>query len=431
MADALETGRAVGPKQQENGEPAPRRRSYFREHPGAKWVVLLVVILATAGGYWAWSYYSVRESTDDAQLDGHIDPISARVGGTVVEVNVNDNQVVKAGTVLVRIDPKDYQVILDRAQADKAAAQATASAAQTGIPITETTTASRQETADAGVLAALAGVNAAQKEVAAARAQLGSAEARLREAEARNQFAQQNLTRFKQLIARDEISQQQFDATVSAAQAAAATVDSARAAVAQAEQSIPVAESHVAQAEAMVAQARAAAQAARVRPQQIATSKAEAGSAAAKAKLNEAAVEQAQLNLGYTVVRAPVDGVVSRKSVEIGQVIQAGQPLMALVEIEDVWVTANYKETQLHYMCVGQPVTIKVDAYGGREYRAHVDSIAAATGARFSLLPPENATGNYVKVVQRVPVKIVLEKGQDPQHLLRPGMSVEATVITK
>ncbi|HEY1206256.1 MAG: HlyD family secretion protein [Bryobacteraceae bacterium] len=429
MADGART------EQQEAEGPVPSRvevrRSYFREHPGAKWMLLAVLVVLAAGTYWLWSYYSTRESTDDAQIDGHIDPISARVGGTIVEVNVDDNQVVKAGTVLVRIDPKDYQVALDRTLADAAAARATAAAAQSGVPITETTTESRVDTADAGVLAASAGVEAARKEVAAAQAQLVSAQARQRESEARSQLAQQNLARMKQLVARDEISQQQFDVTVSDAQVALAAVDSARAAVAQAEQGVAVAQSHVAQAQAALAQAQASVQAARVRPQQIATSRAEAGSASAKLQLNQTAVEQAQLNIGYTVVRAPVDGIVSRKSVELGQVVQAGQPLLALVETEDIWVTADYKETQLRLMRVGQPAIVKVDAFGGREYDGHVDSIAAATGARFSLLPPENATGNYVKVVQRLPVKIVLEKGQDPQRMLRPGMSVEATVITK
>jgi membrane fusion protein (multidrug efflux system) len=407
------------------------RRSYFREHPRAKWVLLAVLLVAAAGIYTAWSYYTVRESTDDAQIDGHIDPISARVGGTVIEVNVSDNQFVKAGTVLVRIDPKDYQVALDRAKADVDAAAATAHAAQTGVPITSTTTQSRQNTADAGVVAAQAGVAASHKEVDAARAQLNSAQARLREAEARSRLAQQNLARMKQLIGRDEISQQQYDASVSDAQAAAAAVDSGRALVAQAEQAVPVAESHVAQAQAALLEAQAAAHAASIRPQEIASSRAQAGSAAAKLGVNRAALEQAELNLGYTTVLAPVDGVVSKKSVELGQVIQAGQPLLALVEIEDVWTTANFKETQLRHMKVGQPAVVSVDAYGGREYRGHIQSLAAATGARFSLLPPENATGNYVKVVQRIPVKIVFEKGQDPQHLLRPGMSVTATVITK
>jgi membrane fusion protein (multidrug efflux system) len=424
MADAART-------EQQQAEDRELRRSYFQEHPRALWVLLALAIVAAVAAWLAWSHYSTLESTDDAQIDGHIDPISARVGGTVIEVNVDDNQVVKAGTVLVRIDPKDYQVALDRVMADAAAAKANAAAARTGIPIVETMSASRVETADAGVLAARAGVEAAQKDVAAARAQLNSAQARQREAEARSQLAQQNLARMKQLVSRDEISQQQYDVSVSDAQVAAAAVDSARAAVSQAEQAVPVAESRVAQAQAALAQAQAGVEAARVRPHQIANSEAEAGSASAKFDLNQAAVEQARLNLGYTEVRAPVDGVVSRKSVELGQVVQAGQPLLALVEIENTWVTANYKETQLRHMQVGQPATVSVDAYGGREYRGHVDSIAAATGARFSLLPPENATGNYVKVVQRLPVKIVLEKGQDPQRMLRPGMSVETTVSVK
>ena len=427
MADAARTEQ----HETEGTARAEPQRSFFREHPSAKWLLLVLLVALAVGIYLLWGYYSTRESTDDAQIDGHIDPISARVGGTVVEVNVDDNQVVKAGTVLMRIDPKDYQVSLDRALADAAAARANASAAQSGVPIMETMSQSRVNTADAGVLAARAGVEAAQKEVAAARAQLGAAQARQREAEARSQLAQQNLARMKQLVARDEISQQQFDVTSSDSQVAVAAVDSARAAVAQAEQAVAVAQSHVAQAEAAVSQAQASVQAAQVRPQQIATSRAEAGSADAKLQLNQAAVEQAQLNLGYTVVRAPVDGIVSRKSVELGQVIQAGQPLLALVELESIWVTANYKETQLRHMQVGQQAIIKVDAFGGREYDGHVESIAAATGARFSLLPPENATGNYVKVVQRLPVKIVLEKGQDPQHMLRPGMSVAATVLTK
>ncbi len=412
----------------ETDEP---RRSYLRVHPIVKWALLAVVLILAVAGYQLWGYYSVRESTDDAQIDGHINPISARVGGTVIAVNVDDNQYVEAGTVLVEIDPRDYQVALDRARADLASSEAVARAARTNIPITTTTTASRVSIADAGVRAALAGITAAQKEVNAARAQLDAAEARLREAEARNTLAQQNLARMKQLVERDEVSKQQYDAAVSDSNAAAAAVDSARAEMARAGQSVPVAESHVAQAQAALAQAQAAVEAARTAPEEVASSRAQSGSADAKVEQNRAAVAQAELNLLYTTVKAPVNGVVSRKTVELGQVIQPGQPLLAVVPIEDLWVTANFKETQLKNMRVGQPAVIKVDTYGGRERRGHVDSIAAATGERFSLLPPENATGNYVKVVQRIPVKILFEKGQDPEHLLRPGMSVEATVITK
>jgi membrane fusion protein, multidrug efflux system len=436
MAEADRSAATVAGVERESAqktqpEEVEPRRSYLRAHPMAAWVLLAVILILAVAGYLLWGFYSVRESTDDAQIDGHINPISARVGGTVIAVNVDDNQYVQAGTVLLQIDPRDYQVALDRAHADLASSEAVAKAARTNIPITTTMTASRTDTADAGVRAAQAGITAAQKEVAAAQAQLNAAEARLQEAEARNTLAQQNLARMKQLVQRDEISQQQYDSAVSDSKASAAAVDSAKAAVAQAEQAVPVAESHVAQAQAARAQAQAAVEAARTAPEEVAFTRAQAGSADAKAEQNRAAAEQAQLNLQYTTIKAPVNGVVSRKTVELGQVIQPGQPLLAVVPIEDIWVTANFKETQLKNMHVGQSALIKVDAYGGRERRGHVDSIAAATGERFSLLPPENATGNYVKVVQRVPVKIVFEKGQDPQHLLRTGMSVEATVLTK
>jgi len=436
MADSERAGTEVaGQETRARIEAGPgrvgRRMAWFREHPRAIWALLLTLVVLAAVGWYLWSYYSIRESTDDAQIDGHIVPISAKVGGTVVTVAIDDNQYVEAGKLLVQIDPRDYDVALARARADQAGAAATAQAARIGVPITSTTSASRLSTANAGTQAALAGAAAAREEVAVARAQLAAAQARLREKEARNRLAQQNLARMDQLIKKDEISQQQFDAASADSQAAAATVDSARASVAQADQAVPVAESRVSQAEAALAQAEAGVQAARTAPQEVASSRAQAGSAEARVELNHAAVAQAELNLQYTTVKAPVSGIVSRKTVEPGQVIQPGQPLLAIVPLEDIWVIADFKETQLRNMRVGQPATIKVDAYGGREYRGHVESIAAATGARFSLLPPENATGNYVKVVQRVPVKILFEKGQDPEHLLRPGMSVLPTIITR
>jgi len=429
MADLARVDKQAA--QESRPEIAERPRSFFREHPHAKWVLLALVIALATAGYFVWSYYAVRESTDDAQIDGHINPISARVGGTVRAVHVRDNQLVQAGALLVEIDPRDYRVALDHAQADTEAARATAKAAQTSIPITSTAAASRLAVAQANVEAAQAGIAAARKEVDAARAQLSSAQARLRETEARATLSQQNLARMKQLVERDEISRQQFDTTASEAQAAAAGVDAARAAVAQIEQGVPVAESHVAQAQAALAQAQAGVRAAGSGPDEIAVSRAQSGSAQAKTELNATSVAQAELNLQYTRIVAPVSGVVSKKSVEVGQVIQPGQPLLAIVPLEDIWVTANFKETQLNHMRAGQRAVISVDAYGGREFQGHIDSIAAATGARFSVLPPENATGNYVKVVQRVPVKIVLEPDQDPKHLLRPGMSVVATVSTK
>ncbi len=271
----------------------------------------------------------------------------------------------------------------------------------------------------------------AAREVDTARARLAPLQARLRETEALHNKAVQDLERMKQLIAKDRISQQQYDAAIAAADAARATRDAASAAVAEAEKGVAAAEARLAPARSGVDEARAAVAASRAAPQQVDIVKSNATSAEARVLQARAALDRAQLDLEYTEVRAPVGGLVSMKKVEIGQVVQREQPLMAIVPLDDVWVTANYKEDQLANMRIGQPAIISVDAYGGRKYRAHIDSIAAATGARFSLLPPENATGNFVKVVQRIPVKLVLEGGQDPQHLLRPGMSVVPTVFIR
>ncbi len=376
-----------------------RAQTYFQERPHAIWVILLIVVLVIGAGTQVWRYYSVRQSTDDAEIDGHIEAVSARVSGSVISVNVSDNQYVDSGTVLVQLDPKDYQVALDRARAELADAEAVAAAAHSGVPITGTTTTSN-------ISSAQAMLNAARKEVDAARA-------RLLEAQANDTKVAADLKRAQQLVTKDEISQQQYDAAVAGAQAAKASVDAAAATVASAQ-------SHVAQAEAGVRAAQTA-------PQQVAVSRSRADAADAAVAKNKAAVEQAELNLQYTTVRAPFAGTISKRSIEPGQVITAGQPLFALVNLEDVYVTANFKETQLDHMCPGQPATIHVDTFG-RDYQGHVDSFSGATGSRFSLLPPENATGNYVKVVQRVPVKLVFENGQDPNHNLRPGMSVEPTI---
>jgi membrane fusion protein (multidrug efflux system) len=400
LEDKVVEAREPWPEEAEAEEPSRRRaRSYFRQHPAAKWVLLFILAAAATAGTYIWRYYSVRESTDDAQIDGHIVPVSARVGGTVQRVNVDDNQLVPAGMVLVQLDPKDYQVALAKARAEYADTIAAEAAARTGVPITSTTTIS-------GLATARANLNAANQEVDAARA-------RLQEADANYTKVAADLNRMKQLIAKDEISRQQYDAAVAAEQAARATVDAVRAAVA-------AAQSHVMQAEAQVESAATG-------PQQVQVTQARADAAEAAVQRAKANLDQAELNLQYATVRAPFAGVVSKRSVEPGQVVAAGQPLFAIVNLEDIWVTANFKETELHSMCPGQPATVHVDTFN-RDYNGHVDSLGGATGARFSLLPPENATGNYVKVVQRIPVKIVFEIGQDPNHLLRPGMSVEPTV---
>ena len=389
-------------REQELPSRRQRARSYFQQHPRAKWVLLLLVIVVIVGGILVWRYYAERESTDDAQIDGYIYPVSARVSGTAIKVNFDNNVYVEKGAVLVELDPTDYQVALQRAQADLADAQASAQAARTNVPITHTGTSSQLSMTQAALATA-------QKEEQAARASVADAEAKYKKAAS-------DLRRMQQLIGKDEISQQQYDAAVSAEAAAKATVDARHADAA-------AAQSRVAQAEAQVRSAQTG-------PQQVAVMRSRAGAAGAAVQRAQAAVEQARLNLQYTTIRAPVSGIVSQRNVEVGQVIQAGQPLFGVVDLDDLWVTANFKETQLKNMHPGQQARVSVDAYG-RTYTGHVDSIGGATGARFSLLPPENATGNYVKVVQRLPVKIVFDKGQDPQHLLRPGMSVVPTVLTK
>jgi len=390
-----------------------------------------VLILAIAGVVlWFW-LTSGRESTDDAQVEAHVTQIAARVGGTILHVNVTDNQHVDANAVLVELDPRDYEVARDKARAELADAEATALAAQSNVPITTTTTAGNVTSAQGSLEQARAATESAQKEIDAAHARLTTAQAKLREAEANSTKATRDVERLRGLLAKDEVSQQQFDAASAAADAQRASADSAKSQVTEAEAGVRVAESKLTQAQAGEQQARAGVRTAQTGPEQVAATRARASSAQARVQQAKAALEQAELNLQYTTIRAPVAGIVSRKMAEVGQIVQAGQPLMALIPLQDVWIVANFKETQLTNMRPGQRATVTVDAYGGKDFKGHVDSIAAATGARFSLLPPENATGNYVKVVQRVPVKIVLEPGQDPEHLLRPGLSVTPTVYLK
>ena len=393
-------------------------------------LILVVILLAAGAGVWYWAT-SGRESTDDAQVDARVTQISARVGGTVAKVAVNDNQLVEAGAPLVELDPRDYQVAIDKARAELADAEANALAAQSSIPIASTNATSGVTTARGGVLQAQSGISAAEKEIEAAHARLVAAQARLREAEANAAKSARDVERLRGLLAKDEISQQQFDATSAGAEAQKAAVDSARSQAAEAEAGIRVAESRLMQARAGADQAHAELQSAQTGPSQVAATRARASAAEARVMQARANLAQAELHLQYTTVKAPARGIVSKKGVNVGQVVQAGQPLLALVQIDDVWITANFKETQLKNMRPGQRATIDVDAYGGREFKGKVDSLAGATGARFSLLPPENATGNFVEVVQRVPVKIVLDAGQDPEHLLRPGMSVTPTVHVK
>lgn len=392
--------------------------------------IVAVVIAVLATSVWLWATAG-RETTDDAQVDAHVAPMAARVGGIVIEVAVKDNQQVDAGAVLAVIDPRDYQVALDKARAELATAEADAAAARVNVPITSTAATSNVSTAQGGVEQAQAAIEAAQRGVDAANARLATAQARQREAEANTTKTAKDVERFKALVAKDEVPQQQYDAAVAAAEAARAAVDSARAQVQEAQAGISVAQSQLMQARAGASQATAQLQTAQTGPQQVAAQRARAASADARVLQQRAAAEQAELNLQYTTVRAPMRGIVSKKTVEVGQVVQPSQPLMTIIPLEEVWVTANFKETQLENMRPGQPAVIEVDAYGGRDFKGHIESLAAATGSRFSLLPPENATGNFVKVVQRIPVRIAIDEKQDAQQLLRPGMSVTAKVYTR
>ncbi len=394
-------------------------------------IALVVAVLAGAGGFTWWSLNRGRESTDDAQVDAHVTQIAARVGGVVLKVHVADNQLVEAGAVLIELDPHDYQVSIDKARADLADAEATAIAAHSTVPITAATATSGVTTAQSGVDEAKSRVEATLRDVDVSKARLAAAQSRLREAQANATRTAKDVERLRGLLAKDEVSQQQFDAAVAAADAQRAATDTAQATIVEAEASVKMAQSRQGQAEAAEAQAHSVLKSTQTAPEQVTAMRARASSAQARVEQSKALLAQAEANLAYTVIKAPAKGIVSKRNLNPGQVIQAGQPLLAIVQTDDVWITANFKETQLAEMRAGQKVDIDVDAYGGRPLKGHVDSIAPATGARFSLLPPDNATGNFVKVVQRVPVKIVLETGQDPERLLRPGMSVTPTVFTR
>lgn len=395
----------------ESPSAARSRRSKTR----MRWLIAFVALVVAAASVLLYRYFAAWESTDDAQIDGYIYPVSSRVSGYVTRVLVDDNQYVEAGTVLVQLDPKDYEVALANAKATLANDQASASAQRTNVPITSVNTSSQLSTAQADLENAKAGLVAAQHS-------FDAAQASLRQTEANDLKAQDDVTRYKPLAEKDEIPQHQYTQAVDSQKATAAAVEAARASAAAAEQTVT-------QARARIAQAQAAVQYAETQPQQISVQRSRAQGAEAETERAAAILQQAQLNLQYTTIVAPVSGIVGQRSVQPGQNVVPGQQMMTVVPLDsqNIWVTANFKETQLKHMRPGQRVKISVDTYG-RKYDGHVLNIAGASGARYSILPPENATGNYVKVVQRIPVKIVFEKGQDPEHLLRPGMSVEPNV---
>jgi len=417
-----------------------RRRGWRR--PAAV-VVGGVALLAAAGyGVQLWRYWARHVSTDAAFVEAHVSPVSAKVRGTVVEVLVEDNRVVKQGDVLVRLDPRDYQVKLEQARAAVATARSRVRGAASGVPLTDESTRSQVAQAAAAVEAARLGVDMARRvleeragNLRAKRAAVEAARSEVEAHEAGFDRARLDRGRMGELVRRELIAQQDFDHADAAFKTARAALEAARqkrdvalAELGQAQAEVENRTIAVAQAQHRLEEAEAALATARSRRREVTIREADAGMAEAQLTEALANVREADLGVEYTTIRAPIAGRVTKKTVEVGQVVQPGQPLLAIVSLDDVWIVANYKETQLTDVRPGQPATIRVDTYPGIVLRARVDSIQSGTGSRFTLLPPENASGNFVKVVQRIPVKLVLEPGENGRELLVPGMSVIPTI---
>jgi membrane fusion protein, multidrug efflux system len=410
-----ESGRAgnqnqqQGTDQEQRENPEKKRRRSF-----ILFFVIAVLVVGALLYYWHSTFY---EDTDDAQVNGHIIQISARVQGHVINVPIKENQEVAAGTVIAEIDPHDYEVLVAQDEANLEAAEANYESAKVNIPVTDIQSTSALSSANSNVLGSSA-------QVKRANGLLEQAQAQVAQAEANNTKSQLDLKRFTPLVEKDVISKQQYDQAVAAAQANQAAVISAKANAAAAGDQIAVAKNDLASSQAAARNAGNA-------PRLLQVQKAKADQAAAQVEQARAELNQAKLNLSYTKIIAPVDGIITTKNVEVGQNVSVGQNLVTLVSLQDLWVTANFKETQLHLMRPNQKVKIHVDM-NGREYEGIVTQIGGATGSMLSLFPPENATGNYVKVVQRVPVRIDFSKPEeDKDHILRPGLSVEPTVRVK
>jgi membrane fusion protein (multidrug efflux system) len=403
-------------------QPAQGQDQERRENPERKrrrsFILFFIVAVLVVGAmlyYWHSTFY---EDTDDAQVDGHIIQISARIQGHVVNVPIKENQYVPAGTLIAEIDPHDYEVVVAQDEANLEAAEANYESAKVNIPVTDIQSVS-------GISSASANVMASDAQIKRAIRQMEQAQAQVAQAEANNVKAQLDLHRYKTLVEKDVISKQQYDQAVATAEADQAAVLSAKADAAAAQDQIAVARQQLAVSQAQQQNAASG-------PRQVLVQKAKADQAAAQVEQARAELNQAKLNLSYTKIVAPVAGIITSKNVEVGQNVSVGQNLVTLVSLDDLWVTANFKETQLHLMRPGQAVDVHVDL-NGRSYRGHVTQIGGATGSMLSLFPPENATGNYVKVVQRIPVRVDFENlsEQDKDHILRPGLSVEPTVRVK
>ena len=424
-------------KEREAVRQEPRTSEAVRTAPpktansSRKLIILAVFAALAAGGVYLWMHSLNQVSTDDAQVDGHIIPVSSKIYGKISEVLIDDNQQVKKGQVLVRIDPRDFQVKIDQAQAALAVAQSQSQGANAGVPLTQDTTSSDVSSAEAQLSGAQADYEKARVDFErASTADIAVARSNVASAQATADRAAADLDRMKSLVDKEEISRLEYDAYVSAAKVANSDLQAAKDKLSAARQEADTKKAALLAAEARIAQARAGIAQARASQRQVTVRRADASSAVANIGQAQANVEAAELNLSYTTIVAPMDGVVTHKSVEVGQIVQQGQGLLMLVPLQDVWVTADFKETQLADVRQGQRAEVKADL-SGKTYPGHVDSLAAATGTRMSLLPPENATGNYVKVVQRIPVKIVLDPIPGGNQVLRPGMNVEATIFTK
>ena len=377
--------------------------------------ILGIVIIVGALAFWLYS--STYESTDDAQVDGHLNGITSRIDGVVKAVHIEENQSVQAGQLVAEMDSRDYEVALEQVQAQFLKAQANLRAENPNIPITQSSSQTSISTSQSEVLNAEAGVAAAEREQAAALS-------RLQETEANNVKAQSDVGRYKSLVEKEEVSRSEYDQVVATGKALAAAVDSARSSAESAQKVVEQRRAQLDQARSRLAWANVNA------PNQVAISRANLQSHQADVQAMKAQVDRAQLDLTYCKIVSPVAGVVSKRTVDVGEHVSKGQRLVTLADLGDLWVTANFKESQLREMHAGQSVTISVDAFG-QKFDGYVEAMPGATGSITSLLPPENATGNYVKVVQRLPVRIRFKAGQQGLDRLRPGMSVVPKVWLK
>lgn len=402
----------LGPAPKDDQPGSESRHSGMARRKKIMLASAAALLVAAAAAYFIRNAF-IYEDTDDAQVDGHIMPLSARINGQVLKVNFVEGQLVHEGDVLVIIDPEDFKIAVIQAQATLEDAEASATSSHWNVPITSVTVQSNLDSAQTAVVNAEAGLRAAGQNYESAKAALAQAEANAAKSDA-------DLERAKQLVAKEDISRQQYDQAVATAKANQAAVVSAQAGMQAAEQAVR-------QAEGKLLQAKADLRTAQTAPQQVSATRARANAADAQVQQRKAQLAQAQLNFSYTVIHSPVTGIIGKKSIEVGQNVSMGQEMLEVVPLDDIWVTANFKETQLAHMRPGQPVEINVDAYG-RAWKGHVTNMGGGTGSVFSLLPPENATGNYVKVVQRVPVRIDFDRTPredfNAEGSLKPGLSV-------